>query len=355
MGVRSSRWSSLFAGTIVLGFFVACSSGGGLRPDAVGDSKGEGFLEAGAATDSGDGGEGGAGDASTEGGPPTVLPPFGGFAAKEIYLDGTLQEGAGGRTAIANIRSANAFVVSSPDVSRRTWIHPTDGFVYLSSDNSVHKLVADPNPTRDATGKFWENFPKDPFVNDPIVTMSTCNTDVHDFFVRPDTGKYLHTCGTATKSLLDDAGQLVATCDLVVTVGYGKGILCSDLVFDDAGQSHPITGITDSQVAWRAKADGSFHVVTAGAAGYSLWNLPLTGVGVKVHDYPALAGFNKINADARGWILVDADANLYRWGSTSAAGSADVIAMFTATAGSIVYDETNVWVKMHGSFMVSGP
>lgn len=353
-GLRSS-W---FFVPVLLCASYACSSVGDRPPPAqIGALK--------------DGGSDAAGDSSV------VVPPgdagiepdaskndppvFGGFDPAQMYLAGTLQEGAGGLDVVADVRFGDTFAAGFETFGpRAAKIHPTDGFVYIAEDLTVRKFVIDPSPNRDSTGKYWQNYPKNTKANDPLIPMPPCDTNVGQFFVRPGTGAYFHTCRDSLQALRDSAGTSVATCNTFLSVGYTGAILCSNQVFDAAGAAHPLdVAVSDKAVAYRGKADGTFHVVTVEGQGtgatYTLWNVTETGTATKVYDYAKLAGFTPINADVRGWIELDGQGLLHRWGAMSATITADLIVKFDDKTGTVVYNETKVWTKFHGSNMVTGP
>jgi len=328
---------------------------------------GGGTSSGGVPFDAGPSGEGGLGDGGggdLEGG---VIPPLDAMDPKGMLLLGTLQEGASGMDVLASLANGNVFSsgFSYLTDARHGLIHPTDGFVYRDDNRTVRRFVSDPNPKLNISGtsRYWVDYPKDTLANDPILPMLPCTNDVEKVLYAPDTGKYFHTCRTSANDLRDEAGAVVATCPGagVLAVGYNKTILCRDTVYDSAGVSHPIDPLVPTGVAYRGKSDGTFHLVGATGVGtgvtYALWNVvPATGAGTKVYDYAKLAGFSIVNSDVRGWIEIDAQARLYRWGSstTAATTTTDVIARFDDKIGELVYDETNVYVKMHGSTMITG-
>lgn len=295
--------------------------------------------------------DGGVADGGTDGGSVTIG-TFGGFDPSQIYLQGTLQEGVG-KYALANVTAGNAFLVGPPG-ARPAWIHPSDGLVYLTA-GAVHRFVPDAAPTKE--GAVWTNYPKDPMANDPVLPMLPCTNEVANFLVRPGTGKYLHTCAGSSADLRDEAGNVVVTCSQgFKAAGYGEGILCGDMVFDAARVGHTITGFgAATPVAYRAKSDGTFWVATNSSTGFALYQVALDGVATKLYDFAKPQGFGPINADVVGWVNLDALGRLYRWGSMTGKTTTDVIARMDQSKGEIIYDESVVFTKMHGSFMVTGP
>ena len=354
------RRMGISAGGVIMAMVVACGNSTEHPPPAevTGGSSGA----SGGLVDGGPRGEGGLGDGGgLEGG---VIPPLAAMDPKGMLLLGTLVEGLAGREVLTSLADANVFSAGFDSIGPNYgFIHPTDGFVYVD-EKAAHKFVPDTNPKLeiDGTRRNWVDYPKDPQANDPILPMLPCTNDVQKVLYAPDTGKYFHTCATSANDLRDDTGTIVATCLSAgfLAVGYNKTILCREVVYDSTGASHPLDPTIPTAVAYRGKPDGTFHLVSVTGSGtgatYALWNVsPTTGTGAKVYDYAKLASFGPINADVRGWIEIDSQARLYRWGSsTTTVTSTDVIARFDDKGGELVYNEANVFVKMHGSNMITG-
>lgn len=115
------------------------------------------------------------------------------FDPKEVYLFGTLSEGACYRDAVANPLTPDqgsvGFDCNADDRSAR--IRPTDGrLLYMnSSENVIREFHCDRGCSAST-----EEYPEDPLRNDPILPAAGCTSDqVRSFDFSPD-GTLYHVC-----------------------------------------------------------------------------------------------------------------------------------------------------------------
>jgi hypothetical protein len=314
-------------------------------PDAGAD--GGLSVDAGAATDAGPRFDGGL----------RVLDPG------DVYLAGTLSEGACYRSALAHWANPNVAAVAFDCYfnAQQAVIRPTDGrLLYVNTfEDLLREFHCDACPYA-GTYPSWSLVPD-------VVVPTPCPVGggrLGRFRVSAD-GTVLHAC-TSTNGLWRDArGDPVydGTIDELVVVGAGGWLLTRTRVVSlDGGASASLAGLPPSPAgagpaAWlsaRWSGPGGFLVAAATAPVPSLWRVDLQGAAQRVGDYPPLpAGFDSRDHTAR----LDSAGRLFTQGDDTSGTFIDVIIRreVGGTADVVYTERSNPLVKLHGSALVTGP
>ncbi|MBI2376694.1 MAG: hypothetical protein HYV07_22040 [Deltaproteobacteria bacterium] len=278
----------------------------------------------------------------------------GSFEPGEMFVAGTLQEGAAGRDVICNVLSPNRVSAGFSSSLLSAKIRQTDGaLLYISETFSPRTQVLRqfaPDPLLRDEDLRWV-YPSSPEANDSAVSTPECPSDVNKFFLHPLTGDAIYGCSGAA-TLYGPTGP-IASCpdsfDNVVDVG-ADSILCGRSVIDAAGTARPMTS-TPSWFVTRPKPGGGFWGVRNNSDLFERWTITATG-GVSLDGTyaPVPTGYYAINADVPRWGNIDSGGRFYRWVGNRAAVGTDSIARFESdfSTVSIVYDEsTDPICKLH--------
>ena len=212
--------------------------------------------------------------------------------ASEIYLAGTLSEGACYLDALAHWSTPNGATVGFDcyfDDEHAT-IRPTDGRILYTNtfENIVREFHCD-GCTYDGT------YPQKPLLNDTIVAPS-CGSDNFyslQFKVAPD-GLLLHTCTDNPLVWYDEAGNIAYDNgeDKLLHLGYGGRALTMSRIVELATMSSVnVTGLPDAPIVTvRASFPDGFWVVLAmndqGQDGVQeLWQIDAMGIATLVRAY----------------------------------------------------------------------
>ncbi len=275
------------------------------------------------------------------------------FDPGEVYLHGTLSEGACWLGAFARVCNPwepvvgfDCYHFEFSDV-----IRPTDGrLVYtVTSEDVVREFHCDDCPYDPQA-----EYPPDPLANDALVTAHAC--DVWGMLVSAD-GDAIIRCSSG--DYYDPSGNLVfptatSVAPTLLHVGYGGLALTTEEVVDlTTGVTIPITGFPhDDIVAVRAIPDG-FFVAVEESIGTSLHILGSDGVVATLAFFaPAPPGASLMLHGAK----LDASATLYQFASSPGGFQDLVVRRDIGGSAEIVYDEgADPLVKIHSSTLVTGP
>ncbi len=273
------------------------------------------------------------------------------FSPSEVYIDGTLSEGACDRDALAHWADPNTASTGFDCYfsGQTAVIRPTDGrLVYVNiNDFKVREYHCDtcvmttPSP-----------YPEQVLKNDPILPTPCPNAEpvVSEFRVSAD-GALFYRCQYDNSNWRDATGAVVydATPGRLLTVGLdGWALTTTGVVKLGTGQKNAFTGLITSSNDWltaRWLSSGVFGVAVTVGANTQLWRIATTGVATLVGTYPYSMGTQispKLDGDGRLFTMGYPNDTILR---REVGGSAD-----------IVYDEkTNPLVKLHISYLVTGP
>jgi hypothetical protein len=289
----------------------------------------------------------------------------------EVYLAGTVEEGACYKGAIAHWSCPNVGAVgfdcyfdgnssvnwsNSPRLN--AYVRPTDGrliYTNLTTETFVREFHCDDCPF-DSPSKRYSRTPLD---NDPFLPKDCdLGNPFPEFFVSP-TGMVLYYC-PASKTWRDNGGlhTYVESNDPLLHVGYGNlGLTATRIVDLESGKAIPIVGFAGalSAVAIRAVPPDKFWVVEPrDSLGQSveLWEIDGTGMSRRVLQYASAPA----NLTLRQRGRLDKSGAFSQMGSTRVALE-DIIVRRDMQGGSeVVYTETtNPLVKIHISGLITGP
>lgn len=305
---------------------------------------------------------------SRDAGPPDAgardagLPPVDGGGAPvlnpaDIYIAGTLSEGACYLNALAHISTPNVASVGFDcyfDESEAK-IRPTDGrLLYTNTfENLLREYRCDECTYRGV-------YPANVLANDPIVpTPCPGSTDrLTQFKVSAD-GEVFHRCSGSLAVWRDSQGVGINTgTGFVVSFG-GNGWVLTDtrIINNRTNTSLAITGLRPFfaavlAVRWRAP-DAWMLALSNDPAPTELWMVNVTGTAQLVGTYPAPPA----QVTPRFASELDATGRLFQIGSDTSASFTDVILRREIGGTStVVYTEaSNPLVKLHISDLVTGP
>ncbi len=282
----------------------------------------------------------------------------------EVYLAGTLSEGACYRDALAPVLSPNTASagfdcyfdersgVVNPTTKRLLYTNTFEGVIreYHCDDCAVS-----PNAP----------YPQNVLANDTPRTAPCPSTMMGDlvtgFFVSPD-GAVFHRCTYSYATWRDETGAAVFDSANDSVSAWGRGeVLVSDglglkrVVSLTDGTQLAVTGLPAGHqvLTTRWKEPNAFRVAVHSNGSDFLYELDvLTGHATKLGEYPASP-----NLRAYESARLDPAGRLYAFGGKSAPSFSDVvIRRSTDGENAIVYDE-DTWplVRIHISALVTGP
>lgn len=330
----------------------------GGRPDAgVDGGRADGGLDAGnrdAGVDAGfdagarDGGLDG-GTYPNDGGGPELLDPA------ELYLAGTLQEGACDRDALVHWSTPN-LASAGFDCSfyrQSTQIRPTDGrLLYLNSfEDKLREYHCD-------ACTYSGTYPGSVLANDPIIPAVCPGTDgVIRFRVAVD-GAVLHACSQSQLFWRDAAGTVVydETGDPLQGLGNAGWMLTQKKVINTQTMViNPITGYpaVASVMAVRWNPPDAFWVAIDEGFSQRLWKVSTSGAAQPQGVYSSVPSAFTTMQTPR----LNSTGALFAIYHDSTFSLRDVILRRTPNgATDVVYTEaTNPLVKIHISALATGP
>jgi hypothetical protein len=285
----------------------------------------------------------------------------------DVYLDGTLEEGACGRDALTHFSDPNTACLGFDCalIGMGAMIRPTDGRLLYTENGLLREfheeICLHPSPQL--------GYPTNPIANDTLIPTPMCDPvvthGVLEFQVSPE-GDVYYSC--------NNGGSLPAWYTLSGTkvydptdsstlrhVGRNKLALVSDASFNlklvdlstGAGTSVVPTIVTSTVIAIRARDAGGFWAAVGGTNDSAdLWQIDPSGQATKTGSYPAVpagvtAGDGKL----------DGCGALLQMGSDGGPAFHDVIVRreLPATSAVVYTEANNPAVKIHASYLITGP
>ena len=278
-----------------------------------------------------------------------------------VYLHGTLRSATVGYEVTYDLTSKAWCGLIGQDVKPPS--RPTirkDGKLLYVEDGKVYAMTRDINLVYDDAYKHWtyDSTGIRARANDTELPTTCAALQLTSVFAWPDVNDFAVKCGT---NVMTPMGAVLAATGAVHALGYTGHILAEDptglrelRVFDNVGGSLKVTAIgnTIGVHAVRAKADGFLVALTTGiGTPLDLWDVKFNASATKVGTYAAVpAGHTDTGGD-----VMDATGNLYA--TSVGPGGADFALKrpLQPAASTVVFDETNEEVKLHGDDFVTGP
>jgi hypothetical protein len=274
------------------------------------------------------------------------------FDASEVYLDGTLSEGACWADAFTHWSSPNTHIGEFDCYfdERTAQLRPNDGRLLYT------------NTFEDTLREFRCDTCDQP-TDDPVLPTPPCS-QIGGFLVSP-TGTTLHFCQGDSGTWYDAGGNAVFKAPLpeiqLRALGYGDlALTAGHVVHLPTMAAAPIVGLPAEATisAVRAREPGSFLLVVGDAysvASYhELWEVGANGKAVKRGAYPALpAGAQSVYSYTS---KIEPCGALLQIGSGTQVFQDIIVRREIGGASAIVYDEANnPAVLIHISGLVTGP
>jgi hypothetical protein len=345
------------------------SSGGagGSHSNDGGSSTGGGTASGGATGGTAAGGAaatGGTSSGGAAGGAPPAV-DLSHLDADDVYILGTLSEGACYRDAVAPWNNPHVGAMGLPCNNTLLGINPVSGRIiystYEGQKDNLYELVVDGY----AHGSDSYDYPGDPSANDVFIGASCSHGGG---FVSPDTGDILDYCCVEKpcRYLWTDGSEFEREVGEMEIVHLGRGgtALLRELtspshVLDAEGAIVPITGaLPPAFSAIRSHADG-FRVLTAESSQdsgdhASLYHIGFDGVSAKLGDYEDAPA----TLDLAFNCVLGANDDYFCQATDRAIVFNDQIVRGTlGGTTTIVFDEERdqPTVKLHISYLATGP
>lgn len=325
---------------------------GGTNTGGTGGTGNGGTSTGGAST----GGTGGTGTTTSTGfgvGPGDVLDP------SQIYILGTVQEGACYMDVLATVSDPNGATAGFGCYldNKTATIRPTDGrMIYTNvAEDLVREFHCD-------ACTYDGNYPGSPLANDTILPAQPCGQDGFyslKFLVGPD-GTVLHTCKDNALVWYDEGGAVAYddAGDALLHLGYGGTALTMNRIVDLATQaSVDVIGMPYAPIeAIRAVSPGGFLVVVSENQGQELWKIDATGAATLAGAYPAPpAGYNPYT-DYQDASRLDPSGALFQTAYKSGEFLDVILRRAIDGTSEIVYTEATMpLVRLHDSGLLTGP
>ncbi|MGK3999935.1 hypothetical protein [Sorangium sp. So ce1024] len=338
---------------------------GGIGAGAGGGGAGAGGIGA----DAGGGGAGAGGHGAGAGAPDCsgasaavtgdVLDP------DQVYLAGTLLEGACGRDALAHWSSPESAVVGfhCHVDERSARIRPTDGRLLYTNvfEDLLREFHCDDCPFR------GNGYPDAPLDNDPVLLTPRCADGLapSDGFLVSPAGAVLYRCRSDTATWYDERGRVAYANpeDPLLHLGHGDLALAARSVVHLAtSTSTPITGLPEGRLLHtvRARAPDRFLLVLEAerpaedGGSQELWEVDGDGAAARLGAFPPLpAGAVHVSAYTS---KLDGCGALLQFGGGPGLLEDIIVRRDIGGASEVVYTEAiEPLVKIHVSALVTGP
>ncbi|WP_437632017.1 hypothetical protein [Sorangium sp. So ce854] len=283
----------------------------------------------------------------------------------QVYLAGTLLEGACGRDAVAHWSSPDSAVVGfhCHVDERSARIRPTDGRLLYTNvfEDLLREFHCDDCPSR------GNAYPEAPLDNDPVLPTPRCADGLapRDGFLVSPTGAVLYRCSSDTATWYDERGRVAHADpeDPLLHLGHGDLALAARSVVHLAtSTSTPITGLPGGRLLHtvRARAPDRFLLVleaerpTEDGGSQELWEVDGDGVAARLGAFPPLpAGAVHVSASTS---KLDGCGALLQFGGGIGLLEDVIVRRDIGGASEVVYTEaTEPLVKIHVSALVTGP
>lgn len=276
------------------------------------------------------------------------------FDPNEVYVVGTLQEGACGRDVVAHWSSMDDAVAgfSCNFAGNRGAIRPGDGrLVYADAPGiELREFHCDACPVDSAL-----NYPSPVLDNDPVLPAPACKKDGSSslfFRLGPD-GEYAYQCNFNPNDWYDGSGALVFSDEdeSLIRLGHDRLALTGSSVVElDTGTRTPISGLPAGIISARADPSDGFRVVV-NTTPLELWHVAPDGNADLVGTFPPLPDGHQALATA----LDGCDA-LYRVTFIASTGLDAVVRQPLDGVAEIVFTESDdSLVRIHDAGLFTGP
>ncbi|WP_437732144.1 hypothetical protein [Sorangium sp. So ce1335] len=320
------------------------------------------------------GSDGGGGAGAAEGGAGVGAPDCSGASSAvtgdvldpdQVYLAGTLLEGACGRDAVAHWSSPESAVVGfhCHVDERSARIRPTDGRMLYTNvfEHLLRAFHCDDCPFR------GNDYPEAPLDNDPVLLTPPCPDGLvpHDGFLVSPKGAVLYRCRADAATWYDESGR-VAYADPeapLLHLGHGDLALAARSVVHLAtSTSRPIIGLPEGRLLHtvRARAPDRFLLVleserpTEDGSSQELWEIDGRGAAKRLGAFPPLpAGAVQVSAATS---KLDGCGALLQFGGGTGLLEDIIVRRDIGGASEVVYTEAaDPLVKIHVSALFTGP
>jgi hypothetical protein len=273
----------------------------------------------------------------------------------EVYIDGTLSEGACYLSVLAHFSAPNDAVSGfdcyfSGDNAR---IRPTDGRLLYSMtfEGLLREFHCDTCPIAPMTP-----YPATPLNNDVVLPTPACDpaeTTQMQFLLTPE-GDHYYRCAQWEPAWYDASGAIVyeSEDDPLLHVGRCKQGLTEQAIVDlESGVKTPIVGLPlGDPMTIRVAPEGGFWVVKTPEQP-ELWHVDANGVAASLGVYPQVPPDH-----TAGKGVLDGCGVLHQIGGGPEVFVDLIFRRELGGATEIVYTEaTDPLVKLHISYLVTGP
>lgn len=277
--------------------------------------------------------------------------PNGIFNPEEVYIFGTLSEGACYLDAIAHWSNPNvASVGFDCYVNESTSQIRNDGTLIYT--NTFEDVLREYHCDGCSSWMPGMPYPSNVLANDTILATSPCDANGISGFITGITGERLHRCGT---TWYNASGTSVPITGVLLSYGHNNKVLTQTAVIDIAtGEQFPITGLPTAGTTLTARVAGatSFWMARNVSGAVTLWRIDHSGAATLEGTYPAPPANNTPSGSAR----LDGSGNLFQQGRGPATFEDVVISRSLNGLSEVIYTEaSNPAVKLHISSLVTGP
>ncbi len=283
----------------------------------------------------------------------------------DVYLDGTLSEGACYLDALTHwsypYRACTGFDCSFDGSS--AVIRPTDGrLLYINTfENKLREFHEDV-----CVGAMINNYPTMPLANDKVIPTPMCDPDSTflslSFRVSPE-GDIYYSC---SQTWYDLTGATVFHdgVDRLQNVGRNRVALVGQSTFRlvDLGTGAltelvPQLPVSSSLLAVRARDEGGFWIavrLSSGPSDVDLWQVNPDGTAARFGSFPPIPA----TVTSAGAAAIDGCGALIQMGEGRMVFEDLIMRREMGGASAVVYDEAMMpapLVKIHISYLITGP
>lgn len=288
--------------------------------------------------------------------------------ADDVYILGTLSEGACYMDAVAHWQDPSVGAMGFPCYNELVGINPINGrLIYVNSEGTtdlLYEFVVDGYAYAPSSDGYYD-YPEDPSAND-VLLGTACG---YDGLVSPDTGDVLGYCcvekpcryrWTDGADFVGNVGEMD-----IVHLGLGGTALLRDLsspshVLDGTGTVVAITGTLPPVFsAVRSHVDG-FRVLSVEPSQdsgdhASLYHIGFDGISSKLGDYADAP--SDVDVRAYGCVLSASDAYFCEASDRNIVFNDLIVRGVLGAATTVVFDEErdDPTVKLHISYLATGP
>jgi hypothetical protein len=266
-----------------------------------------------------------------------------------VYLWGTLSEGACYRDALVHPANPTDYVAGFTCSTFESDIRPSDGRLmfseYISGKEVARSFVVDAvSPVT--------TYPANPGANDFTLPTAGCQ-DIRLLHAFRD-GTLTYQCSGQNGIFVEGSAAPIMITGSPLAFGAGRAILAangSSAEIVDGAQHTSVTGLPSfTSVAATRSTPSGFMMAASSGTTFSLYDITLAGVATLRGSYQ----FGS-HTSYHGCVL-DPDGGLVCFTRGTASVFHDTVTRFTTTGmPTLVYDEIPNTVKIHISYLVTGP